>query len=211
VNRSAVKPGESHEKAGTFGIQPRPGDALIIVDLQNDFLPGGNLAVSGGDEVIPVLNGYIAKFLERGLPIFATRDWHPPNHCSFRDHGGRWPAHCVRDSEGAAFSKALNLPISAVIISKATLREQDAYSGFEKTELSERLKAGRIRRLFIGGLATDYCVLHTVLDARKLGFKVFLLCDAIRAVNVNPDDGAKAESEMVSKGAVPIHLRDLSR
>src|ERR1051325_1554631 len=104
---------ESRTPASVEEIQPGPGDALIIVDLQNDFLPGGNLAVSGGDEVIPVLNGYIARFLERGLPIFATRDWHPPNHCSFRDYGGRWPVHCVRDSEGAAFSRALNLPSSA--------------------------------------------------------------------------------------------------
>jgi nicotinamidase/pyrazinamidase len=192
-------------------IKPGPGDALILVDLQNDFLPGGNLPVSEGDQAIPVLNGYLARFIERSLPIFATRDWHPPNHCSFRDYGGRWPVHCLRDSEGAAFCRALKLPSSAVIISKATSPEQDAYSGFQNTELSERLNAAGIRRLFIGGLATDYCVLHTLLDARKLGFKVFLLRDAIRGVDLKPGDSAKAEADMISKGAVPIHLRDLAR
>src|SRR3989338_587461 len=160
---------------------PQPGDTLLIVDVQNDFLPGGSLAVPRGDEVVTALNSYLHIFASRNLPVYATRDWHHARHCSFRDHGGIWPSHCVAGTRGAELAKALQLPPSAVIISKATTPEQDAYSGFQGTDLDQRLRAANIRRLFIGGLATDYCVLNTVRDALRLGYEVLLLIDGIRA------------------------------
>lgn len=185
-------------------------DALIIVDVQNDFLPGGALAVPDGDAVLPVLNGYITLFERRGLPIFATRDWHPADHCSFRALGGPWPPHCVAFSRGAAFAADLQLPCSAVVVSKAQTAERDAYSGFEGTELEALLRARGASRLLVGGLATDYCVLNTVRDGLARGFQVLLLTDAIRAVGVNPGDGDRALSEMVALGAQPLTLRELT-
>ena len=179
-------------------------DALVVVDVQNDFVPGGSLAVLRGDEVVPVLNRYIAAFAAAGLPVFATRDWHPPNHCSFKAQGGVWPSHCVAGTAGAAFVEALALPASALITSKATEPDRDAYSGFAGTDLAAKLRAMGARRLFIGGLATDYCVLNTVKDALALGFETVLLIDAIRAVDVQPGDGARAEAEMARQGATPV-------
>ena len=185
-------------------LHPQSGDALVIVDVQNDFLPGGSLAVPRGDEVVPVLNRYLQIFAAHKLPIYATRDWHPVLHCSVREQGGIWPPHCVADTHGAQFAAALQLPSSAVIISKAATVEHDAYSGFQDTDLDTRLYSANIRRLFIGGLATDYCVLNTVRDALGLGYKVLLLTDAIRAVDVQPGDGLLAEEEMVKLGAQRI-------
>ncbi len=185
------------------------GDALVIVDVQRDFLPGGALAVPRGDEVVPVLNGYIRLFRDKGLPIIATRDWHPPNHCSFKEQGGPWPPHCVQGTPGAQFAPGLELPRDVIIISKATRPQEEAYSGFEGTDMDEKLKALGVKRLFVGGLATDYCVLSTVKDALKLGYRVYLLLDAIRAVDVNPGDGERAIEEMKSLGAIPITLEDL--
>jgi len=186
------------------------GDALIVVDLQNDFLPGGSFAVPHADAVIPVLNRYLAEFAGRQLPIFATRDWHPMNHCSFRTQGGRWPVHCVADSKGEQFASELILPPWTVVISKGVAPDKEAYSGFEGTVLEKRLRGLGLRRLFVGGLATDYCVLNTVKDALARGFSVFLLRDAIGAVNVKPDDGRNAEAEMLRLGATPIQLKHLS-
>lgn len=177
------------------------GDALIVVDVQNDFLPGGSLAVKQGEEVVPFLNRYIALFRAKGLPIFATRDWHPANHCSFREQGGMWPRHCIADTQGAAFSPQLDLPPDARIISKATMPEKDAYSGFEGTELESLLRAAGTRRLFVGGLATEYCVLNTVKDAHLRNYETFLLGDAVRAVNVHPEDQRLALEEMTRLGA----------
>jgi len=188
----------------------QPGDALLIMDVQNDFLPGGSLAVPRGDEVVPVLNRYLRAFAAQSLPVYATRDWHPEQHCSFRAQGGPWPSHCVAGMRGAEFAAALQLPPSAVIISKATTVEQDAYSGFQGTDLDGRLRAANIRRLFIGGLATDYCVLNTVRDALRLGYRVLLLADAIRAVDVQPGDGQRAEEEMVSLGAQRISVEGIA-
>ena len=190
--------------AATQKVGIGPGDALIVVDAQNDFLPGGSLAVPAGDEVVPVLNRYLGAFHAKGLPIFATRDWHPVNHCSFKAQGGPLPPHCVADTAGAAFAPGLKLPPETTTISKATPPDKDAYSGFEGTDLEARLRAQGVRRLFIGGLATDYCVLNTVRDALKLGYEVFLLADAIRAVDVQPGDGQRAEQEMLSLGAQRI-------
>lgn len=156
-----------------------------------------------GDKIIPGLNRYIARFQKNQRPIFATRDWHPANHCSFKSQGGPWPVHCVADTHGAQFSKSLELPSSATIISKGTTARKEAYSGFEGTSLEALLREASADTLYVGGLATDYCVLNTVKDALRLGFKVVLLTEAMRAVDVHPGDGARAESEMVRLGAVP--------
>jgi len=182
-------------------IELSRADALVVVDVQNDFVPGGSLAVPHGDEIVPVLNQYIFAFAAAGLPIFATRDWHPADHCSFKAQGGIWPPHCVAGTPGAGFAPALALPASAMIISKATERERDAYSGFAGTDLEARLRKVAATRLFVGGLATDYCVLNTVRDARALGFEVVLLADAVAAVNVAPGDGPRALAEMLRLGA----------
>jgi nicotinamidase/pyrazinamidase len=182
----------------------REDDALILVDVQNDFLPGGSLGVPGGDEIVPVLNRLIATFVRRGLPVVATRDWHPANHCSFRDRDGPWPPHCVAGSSGAAFAPSLALPDSATVVSKATDANEDAYSGFGGTELDALLRDARVRRLFVGGLATDYCVLNTVRDGLANGYGVMLLTDAIRAVDVEPGDGERAIAEMARLGAVTL-------
>jgi nicotinamidase/pyrazinamidase len=183
-----------------------PGDALIIVDVQNDFLPGGSLAVNHGEKVVPVLNRYIALFQAKGLPIIATRDWHPPNHCSFRKQGGAWPAHCVAGTHGSAFPPELALPPGVIIVSKATKSGQEAYSGFDGTELGDLLAAAGVRRLFVGGLATDYCVLNTVKDARLRNHQTFVLDDAVRAVGVHPEDERLAVEEMKRLGAELVKI-----
>lgn len=185
------------------GPEPRNGDALIVVDVQNDFLPGGSLAVPHGDEVIPVFNRYIETFEALGLPIFATRDWHPPNHCSFKQQGGPWDPHCVAGTHGAEFGPGLRLPMSTHVISKATIPEKDAYSGFEGTDLDAQLKALGVTRVFVGGLATDYCVLNTVRDALENEYEVYLLVDSMRAIDAHPGDGERAEEAMTLLGATP--------
>jgi len=185
-------------------------DALLVADIQNDFLPGGSLGIGGGDTIIPVLLSYVRRFHSRQLPIFLTRDWHPPDHCSFRSQGGQWPTHCVAGSPGSLPPPAFDAPPSAVIIYKAIDRDQEAYSAFQSTVLDRHLRALGIRRLFIGGLATDYCVLHTVTDALASGYAVYLLMDGIKAVNVRPDDGRLAEQEMIRLGAAPVRLETLA-
>lgn len=195
------------EPPGRSRWPPEAGDALLLVDVQNDFLPGGSLAVPCGDEVLPVLNRYIGGFMAQGLPVYATRDWHPARHCSFRAQGGPWPPHCIADTHGAAFAAGLRLPPDATVISKATTEDQDAYSGFQGTDLDRRLRAANIRRLFVGGLATDYCVLNSVRDALRLGYAVMLLTNAIRAVDVQPGDGQRAEAEMMRLGAQGLALQ----
>jgi nicotinamidase/pyrazinamidase len=191
---------------GDTHLEVRPKDALLVVDVQKDFLPGGNLAVPNGGAVVPRLNQYIERFNRRNLCIVATRDWHPTDHCSFAARGGPWPPHCIAGTEGAQFADDLELPEQALVISKATQTEKDAYSGFEDTELGVKLRDMGVKRVFVGGLATDYCVRNTVLDAIKLGFEAIVLEDAIRAVNADPEDGAKAEAEMKHAGAQFITL-----
>ncbi len=190
-------------------VMLRPGDALIVVDVQNDFLPGGALAVPHGDEVVPVLNEWARRFHRRGLPVYATRDWHPPDHCSFAIRGGPWPVHCVAGSPGAAYAPGLELPPGTEIISKDVLPEESTYSGFACTDLAERLRRRQVDRVFVGGLATDYCVLNTVRDALKAGFACVLLTDAIRPVEVRPGDGAAAIADMTALGAVTSDLERL--
>lgn len=178
------------------------GDALIVVDVQKDFLPGGSLGVTDGDAVIEPLNRMIERFTAAGLPVVATRDWHPADHISFAARGGPWPPHCVQETAGARFDERLDLPPSARVVSKADSSDADAYSGFQGTDLDAHLRSLGVRRIFVGGLATDYCVLNTVLDARRAGYDVVLLTDAIAAVNVAPRDGEHAVAEMVAAGAV---------
>jgi len=182
-------------------IQVQQGDALIIVDVQSDFLPQGSLAVPEGDKIIPVLNDYIANFSAKGLPIYATRDWHPKQHCSFKARGGRWPPHCIANTAGADFAKELQLNDQVEIISKATTPDVDAYSGFENTDLRQRLMNSAVKRIFVGGLATDYCVFNTVKDALNAKFEVCVIEAAIKAVNVDPGDGERALHEMQRLGA----------
>ncbi|HET7635128.1 MAG TPA: nicotinamidase [Burkholderiales bacterium] len=183
------------------------GDALLLVDVQNDFLPGGALGVPDGDAVIAPLNGYLQAAARRQLLIFASRDWHPRNHCSFKPQGGPWPEHCIADTPGAQFSPALALPANAITISKATRPERDAYSAFDGTWLRALLTQANVDRVLIGGLATDYCVLNSVRDALAAGFRVVLLTDAIRAIDAG--DGARAEAQMIQLGAVPAQLSDI--
>ncbi len=182
------------------------GDALSVTDMQYDFMPGGSLGVPGGDEAVAPLNRAIGIFHKKGLPVFFTRDWHPPDHSSFEDQGGPWPPHCVRDTKGAEFFAGLDIPAGSIIISKAAKKEVEQYSTFygkdpEGNSESILMKKRGVKRIFIGGLATDYCVLNTVKDALKEGYEVYVLTDAIRAVNVNPDDGGKALQEMTEAGA----------
>ncbi|BCW95370.1 MAG: bifunctional nicotinamidase/pyrazinamidase [Fimbriimonadales bacterium] len=180
--------------------------ALLIVDVQNDFCPGGALAVSDGDQVIAPLNRAAQTIVQRGGLVVASRDWHPPTTRHFQQYGGQWPVHCVQGTLGAAFHPDLRLPDGAVIVSKGTGAEDDGYSAFEgRTDdgstLDETLRAHGVRRLLVGGLATDYCVRASVLDALKHGYEVVVLTDAIRGVNLQPDDSARALQEMQTHGA----------
>jgi nicotinamidase/pyrazinamidase len=190
-------------------VNPGPGDVLIVVDMQNDFLPGGSLAVPRGSEIIPVLNRYIALFHASDIPIIATRDWHPPHHSSFLLQGGPWPAHCVAATFGAEFPDSLKLPSDTLIISKATTQEKDAYSGFDDTLLDSILRSFGVRRVFIGGMATEHCVLNTARDALRYRYVTLILEDAVRALDAIPDDGLRALEEMARLGATLIRFEML--
>lgn len=187
-----------------------PHDALIVVDVQVDFLPGGVLAVPNGDKVIPPLNHYIGTFFAKGLPVYFTRDWHPKDHLSFRENGGSWPPHCVAGTPGALFPKALLLPAdNKFIISKGMKCQFDAYSGFQDTPVMSLLQERGIRRVYIGGLATEYCVKNTVIGALNLGFTTFLLADAIQGIDMTPGECEKAVEQMLSEGAIALTEKDL--
>lgn len=176
-------------------------DALLVVDVQNDFCPGGALAVEDGDAVVPVLNDWIARARDAGIPVVASRDWHPADHCSFEAQGGPWPRHCVRETEGAAFHPDLQLPDDALVVSKGKAQDRDNYSAFDDTGLADTLHQRGVRRVWVGGLAQDVCVQATVLDACEAGFETHLIADATRAVNVNPGDGERALEAMRAAGA----------
>ena len=175
--------------------------ALIVVDVQNDFCPGGSLAVANGDEVVAPLNKLIKEFLDRGEPVFKSRDWHPATAKHFAAYGGVWPVHCVQNTPGAEFHKDLSNDPRITIISKGIDESADGYSAFDGTSLAQILHDEGVTEVWVGGLATDYCVKHTVLDALHQGFEVKALADSMRPVNIKPDDGALAIAEMRSAGA----------
>lgn len=177
-----------------------PKRALIVVDVQNDFCPGGTLAVPRGDEVVEPLNRVMDEFLERGEPVYKSRDWHPPTTKHFVAHGGVWPVHCVQNTKGAEFHPALRNDPRITVISKG-LGDTDCYSAFDETDLLAQLRQQNVEEVVVGGLATDYCVKSTVLDAIKNGFKVKALENAMRAVDVQPGDGERAIEEMRQAGA----------
>ncbi len=177
----------------------RRGDALVVVDAQRDFLPGGALAIPGGDEIVAPLNRYLALFASLGLPRFATRDWHPPGHVSFHASGGPWPEHCVAGTPGAEFAPGLVLAGGTQLVSKAGTFDRDAYSAFDRTDLHKRLAAQHVTRIFVGGLATELCVAGTVRDALALGYEVVVLADAVRALDAA--DGARALADLAARGA----------
>ncbi|PWT96403.1 MAG: nicotinamidase [Blastocatellia bacterium] len=177
-----------------------PTRALIVVDVQNDFCPGGALAVSHGDEVVAPLNKLITEFLERGEPVFKSRDWHPQVTKHFAKYGGTWPIHCVQNTPGAEFHPSLIDDPRIQVVSKG-LGDKDCYSAFDETDLEQQLREEHVDEVWVGGLATDYCVKNTVLDARKKGFEVKAVSEAMRAVNLNPGDDEQALAEMRKAGA----------
>jgi nicotinamidase/pyrazinamidase len=183
-----------------------PEKALLLVDVQNDFCPGGALPVPEGDRVVPVLNEYAERFAQMDAPVFASRDWHPVVTKHFKAQGGPWPPHCVADSRGAAFHPELKLPAQASVLTKGTDPTDDGYSAFEAADergqaLSERLKEKGIGQLYVGGLATEYCVRASVLDGLGQGLDVVVLLDAVRGIDVQAGDVARALDEMLRAGA----------
>ena len=174
--------------------------ALIVVDVQNDFCPGGSLAVAHGDEVVAPLNKLIEEFLEHGEPVFKSRDWHPNQTKHFQAYGGTWPVHCVQNTKGAEFHPDLLDDKHIRVISKG-LGDEDSYSAFDGTDLGLQLRRLGVEEVWVGGLATDYCVKNTVLDALKDGFRVKALEQAMRPVELNPGDGERAIAEMRDAGA----------
>ncbi|MGH2517913.1 MAG: nicotinamidase [Ktedonobacterales bacterium] len=190
-------------------------DALIVVDVQNDFCPGGSLAVPEGDEVVPVLNRYLERASAVGVPIVASRDWHPAETAHFAAFGGTWPVHCVQGTSGAAFHPALRLPPDALIASKGMSAKDEGYSALEGQlpdgrSVLDALRERGVTRLHVGGLATDYCVRATVLGALAAGFAVALLQDAARAVDMTPGDGERAVAEMLAAGAQAATVEEFS-
>lgn len=189
----------------TDDVHPATGDALLIVDVQNDFCPGGALPIENGDQVVPVINRWIENFIEQGLPVYASRDWHPKDHLSFTTEGGPWPPHCIQDTPGAAFHPDLRLPASAVIVTKGVRFDQDQNSAFDQTGLETHLRRKKIARLMVAGLALDVCVLATVMDARQAGLEVLLILEGTRPVTAS--DGAEALDRMQAAGATVLHGR----
>jgi nicotinamidase/pyrazinamidase len=208
-------------------ITPRPGDLLLVVDVQYDFLPGGALAVAGGDEIVPLVNRLGRQFANVGM----TQDWHPQGHISFAStHAGArpfdviglpygpqvlWPDHCMWDTEGAQFSAELDLPHAQFVIRKGFHETVDSYSGFIEadrathTGLEGYLRERNVRRLFIAGLATDFCVNWTAVDARKAGFETYVIEDACRAIDT-AGSLDKAWREMSEAGVNRIRMVDVA-
>ena len=181
-------------------LAPGPRDALLVVDVQVDFLPGGALGITGGDAILAPVNRLLEAWRSHGLPVYLSRDWHPPGHCSFAAQGGPWPDHCVAGTPGAQFARSLCSDPRDTVISKATQPDRDAYSALDGTPLAGSLRSRGITRLFVAGLATDYCVRATGLDARAAGLGVVVLSDAVCAVNLRPGDGDRALAEIAAAG-----------
>lgn len=178
-----------------------PKAALLVVDVQNDFCPGGALAVPSGDSIIPNLNRVIAAFASAMLPIFFTRDWHPANHCSFRAQGGMWPPHCVQRTHGAEIHKGVQQPPGCALINKGDDPDKEAYSGFEGTDLAERLGRLGVTEVYIGGLAIEYCVRTTAEDALRQGFGARVILDCVKGLEIHRGDSAAALKEVEEAGA----------
>ncbi len=192
----------------------KTGDALLVIDMQHDFMPGGALSIQEADGILPPLNRVITAFLRQRLPVLYTRDWHPADHCSFQAQGGPWPPHCVQHTSGAAFDARLHLAPSPLIFSLGQHPAQEQYSAFLAEDeagrtLSATLRLLGLRRLFVAGLATDYAVCHTCLDLRRAGYGVIVLTDACRAVNLAPDDERQALRRMAGAGATLVATTDL--
>lgn len=182
---------------------------MLVVDMQNDFLPGGSLAVPDSAAIIPRVNSSIELFSGKGLPVFASRDYHPANHLSFVANGGQWPSHCVAGTKGAKFHPDLQLPDSVIIISKGTDAEREAYSALDSTPFREMLEEMAIERIFVCGLATDYCVLASAKDLLAEGYPVALITDAMRAVDVQSGDGDRALQSLIELGATATTFHEL--
>jgi nicotinamidase/pyrazinamidase len=180
-------------------------DALIVTDPQHDFLPGGALGVADGERIFAPLNALAPRFAR----VYATRDWHPSDHTSFAQYGGPWPVHCVAGSHGAQIDARLDLTHVDRIVDKGTVRETDGYSAFAATDLADDLRAHGVRRVFVGGLATDYCVKASALEAKAAGFEAVVLEDAAAAVNVEPGDEARALDELRAAGIAVARSADL--
>lgn len=194
-------------------ITSKSGMALLVVDVQNDFCPGGALGIQGGDRVIPVLNRYIEYFAREGSPVIATRDWHPEITRHFRQFGGVWPVHCVQETPGARFHPDLKLPEGVLVVSKGMDPEEDSYSAFHAADssgifLADLLEGLGVHRICIAGLATDYCVKYSALDALKRGLDAHILADAIAGVNMQPEDSRLAMEEMVRSGAKKTYQKN---
>lgn len=183
---------------------PRP--ALIVVDVQRDFCPGGALPAQGCTRILDAINRHVAEAHALGLPIYASRDWHPAVTSHFKPYGGEWPPHCVQGSPGAAFHPDLALPADAIIVSKGEDPAHPGYSAFDghtpdRTPLGEDLRRRGVTRLYVAGLTTEYCVKQTVLDAIRGGLRAVVLTDAIAGIDAQPGDAARALSEMTAVGA----------
>lgn len=174
------------------------GDALLVVDMQEDFLPAGRLPVTEGDAIIPTINRWIESAVEKGVPLYFSRDWHPPDHCSFKEQGGPWPVHCVRDEPGSDFAPELNVHERGVILEKGTTASRDAYSAFDETGLADELRRQGVNRVWICGLAQDVCVRATAIDARREGWDVHVLMDATRPATA--EGGREAAADLTNHG-----------
>lgn len=190
-------------------VKIRPIDALIIVDMQNDFMPGGALPVENALTTIPIINRYIKMFEDSNAVIVATRDWHPPNHISFNIRGGPWPPHCIQNTKGAEFHPLLELPSNTIVVSKAVDEDKEAYSGFDSTRLGSLLSSRGVKRVFICGVATEYCVKATAIDAIRLGFQTYILVDAIKGIDKIQSE--KTIDELLDYGAIMLEMKDLKR
>jgi nicotinamidase/pyrazinamidase len=193
-----------------------PRAALLVVDVQKDFCAGGALAAPGGVEIIPAVNRHVAAASTRGMPVYATRDWHPVRTTHFKDYGGNWPPHCVQGTAGAQFHPALKLPPEAIIVNKGDDPERHGYSAFEghtsegKTLLDD-LRDRHITRVYVAGIATDYCVRQSALDALRAGLEVRVLPDAIAGIDVRPGDAQRALDEISAAGAELVPTLDAER
>jgi nicotinamidase/pyrazinamidase len=182
-----------------------PNSVLLVVDMQNDFLPGGALGVPDGDTIVPVINDYIHLFIDADMPVIATRDWHPPETTHFQGGGGNWPPHCIQGTEGAEFAPDLELPDDVIVMSKGMDPSEDGYSAFLAQDeagrsLKEILDDLGVEHIYIGGLALDYCVRASAQDAQKQGREITVLIDATRAVNQEIHDAEETIEEIVRAG-----------